>query len=234
WRYTSPLEADERRTTYLLGGPWVSDAPAIRAVPDPGQIFADSLLRLSASETRLRAVAEMSIPLATLGPQPIRLRVEPSWTPEVVLLPQSGRAVDLPQDVAARRNLTIWPTADELKNGSLIIRVVGSQPLPSEGDFARYPSTSFLSISNCRNRFAAVVTPPPGFRWTADASLRTHRITADQLSPTQREMLGELPPDALLLDISQSKVASLGSRRPAAAFRVSSLLRLTSENNRLV
>src|SRR5690606_32950684 len=80
WRYTSPLEADERRTTYLLGGPWVSDAPAIRAVPDPGQIFADSLLRLSASETRLRAVAEMSIPLATLGPQPIRLRVEPSWT----------------------------------------------------------------------------------------------------------------------------------------------------------
>jgi len=234
WRYTSPLEADERRTTYLLGGPWGSDAPAVRAVPDPGQVFADSLLRLSASESRLRAVADISIPLAALGPQPIRLRVEPSWTPEVVLLPQSGRVVDLPQEVAARRNLTVWPTADELKNGNLLIRVVGSQPLPSEGDFARYPSTSFLSISNCRNRFAAVVTPPPGFRWTADASLRTHRITADQLSPTQRELLGELPPDALLLDISQSKVAALGSRRPAAAFRASSLLRLTLENNRLV
>jgi len=234
WRYLAAVENDQRRATYRLGGPWGVSPPLVGAVNDPGQSFAESLLRLSATESRFRATWESSISLASPGPQPIRLRVDAGWTAESVLLPLSGRAVDLPPDFATRREIVIWPTADELSDGNLKIRITGSRPFRIEGDLARYPATSFVTFAAGRNRFAALVTPPTGFRWDAEASLQNHRIGIEKLTPTQREMVDALPTDALLLDITQGRIMSLGSRRPAAAFNVSSLLTVALANDSVV
>jgi len=234
WRYLAPVESDERRVTYRLGGPWGDSPPLVGASGVDGQIFAESLLRLSATESRFRATWESSISLAISGPQPIHLRVDPGWTAESVLLPLSGRAVDLPPDFATRRQIVIWPTGDELADGNLKVRVTGSRPFRIEGDSARYPATSFVTLVGGRNRFVALVTPPTGFRWDAEASLQNNRIGLDQLSPKQREMVDVLPPEAILLDVSQGRIASMSSRRPAAAFNVSSLLVLGLENDTVI
>ncbi|HBJ38377.1 MAG TPA: hypothetical protein DDZ51_27220 [Planctomycetaceae bacterium] len=234
WRYLAAVENDGRRVSYRLGGPW-DDAPLmVGAVNDQGQAFAESLLRLSATESRFRATWESSVSLASLGPQPVRLRVDAGWTAETVLLPLSGRAVDLPPDFATRREIVIWPTADELIEGNLKIRVTGSRPFRIEGDWARYPATSFVTFAAGRNRFAALVTPPAGFRWDAEASLQNNRIGLDKLTPTQRQMVDTLPTDSLLLDITQGRIMSLGSRRPAAAFNVSSLMTIALANDSVV
>lgn len=234
WQHLAAVENDGRRTTYRLGGPWDDAPPMVGAVHDQGQAFAESLLRLSATESRFRATWESSVSLAALGPQPIRLRVDAGWTAETVLLPLSGRAVDLPPDFATRREIVIWPTADELIDENLKIRVTGSRPFRIEGDRARYPATAFVTFAAGRNRFAAVVTPPAGFRWDAEASLQNNRIGLENLSPIQREMVDTLPTDALLLDITQGRIMSLGSRRPAAAFNVSSLMTITLANDSVV
>ena len=234
WRYLAAVENDQRRATYRLGGPWEDSPPLVGAVNDQGQIFAESLLRLSATESRFRATWESSVSLASLGPQPIRLRVDAGWTAESVLLPLSGRGVDLPPDFATRREIVIWPTADELTDGNLKIRVTGSRPFRIEGDWARYPATSFVTFAAGRNRFAALVTPPAGFRWDAEASLQNNRIGIEKLTPMQRPMVDTLPTDALLLDITQGRIMSLGSRRPAAAFNVSSLLSIALANDSVV
>ena len=234
WRYLAAVENDGLRTTYRLGGPWDDAPPMVGAVSGQGQAFAESLLRLSATESRFRATWESSVSLASLGPQPIRLRVDAGWTAESVLLPLSGRAVDLPPDFATRREIVIWPTADELTDGYLKIRVTGSRPFRIEGDWARYPATSFVTFAAGRNRFAALVTPPAGFRWDAEASLQNNRIELDKLTPLQRQMVDTLPTDALLLDITQGRIMSLGSRRPAAAFNVSSLMTISLANDSVV
>jgi len=234
WRYLSPVESDDRRAAYRLGGPWGDSPPLVGAIGIDGQIFAESLLRLSATESRFRATWESSISLATSGPQPIHLRVDPGWTAESVLLPLSGRAVDLPPDFATRRQIVIWPTSDELADGNLKVRVTGSRPFRVEGDAARYPATSFVTLANGRNRFVAVVTPPAGFRWDAEASLQNNRIGLERLTAKQREMVDALPAEAILLDVSQGRIASMSSRRPAAAFNVSSLLLLGLENESVI
>lgn len=234
WRYLAPVENDGRRTTYRLGGPWQDSPPMVGTVNDQGQAFAESVLRLSATESRFRATWESSVSLASLGPQPIRLRVDAGWTVESVLLPLSGRVADLPTDFATRREIVIWPTADELIDGNLKIRVTGSRPFRIEGDWARYPATAFVTYPAGRNRFAAVITPPAGFRWDAEASLQNNRIGIETLSATQRSMVDSLPTDALLLDITQGRIMSLGSRRPSAAFNVSSLMTVGLTNDSVI
>lgn len=234
WRYLAAVENDGLRATYRLGGPWDDAPPMVGAASTQGQAFAESLLRLSATESRFRATWESSVSLASLGPQPIRLRVDAGWTAETVLLPLSGRAVDLPPDFATRREIVIWPTTDELIDGNLKIRVTGSRPFRIEGDSARYPATSFVTFAAGRNRFAALVTPPAGFRWDAEASLQNNRIGLEKLTPTQRQMVDTVPTDALLLDITQGRIMSLGSRRPAAAFNVSSLMTIALANDSVI
>lgn len=233
WEYLAPVEADERQTSYRLGGPWGSEPPTVRVAKASRQLFAHSVIRLTATETRYVATLESSISLAGSGPRPIQVRIEPGWTVENVLLPQSGRVVELPPEFANDRMVPIWPTADELDNGTLTLRAVGYQPLRLDGDTASFPASSFAGFVNCRHRVAAVVSPPPGFRWAAEASLLANRITETGLSQPQRELLGELPSEALLLEISRERMRALTSRRPVAAFAAASLVRLSTENQRV-
>lgn len=222
WRQLAAAETDERRTSYQMEGPW-SDAPPVVCVVPAGQpLVAESLLRLSSNESRFRAVWEAAIGLPPSGPQPIRLRFEPGWTAESVVLPQSGRSVELPADFATRREVVVWPTSDELVDGRLRLRVSGWRPFRIDGDVARYPATAFVTFTGGHNRFAAVVSPPSGFQWDSEASLQNHRIAAASLSDFQRAVLGTPPADSLLLDITQGRILTLTSRRPAATFHVTS------------
>lgn len=233
WDYLSAVEVDDLRSSFRVGGPWVAEPPTVRVAPAANQVVARSLVRLSATETRYVAVLESSIALSESGPRPILLRVEPGWTVENVLLPQTGRVVELPPEFANDRTIPIWPTTDELDDRTLRLRVVGYQNLRLDGDVATYPASSFAGFLNARNRLAAVATPPAGFRWTPEASLLANRVEPDQLSAAQRELLGDLAPEALLLDISRERIDSLVSRRPVAAFTATNLVRLSLENQRV-
>lgn len=234
WDYLSPVEANQNGTTYRLGGPWGSEPPSVRVASSEKQIFANSVVRLSATEARFRAVLESSIELGGGGPRPIRLRIEPGWTVESVVLPRSGRVIELPPEFAKERLISLWPTADEMEDGRLKLRVIGYQALRLNGDVATYPASSFASLTNCRNRLVAVVSPPQGFRWTSEASLVANRTTPESLSAIQRQLLGEVPTEAMLLDISRERMESLSSRSPVVDFNANTLVKLTVENQRLM
>ncbi len=234
WDYLSPVESNQNGTTYRLGGPWGSEPPSVRIAAFETQIFANSVIRLSATEARFRAVLESSIELGSGGPRPIRLRIEPGWTVESVVLPQSGRVIELPPEFAKERLISLWPTADEMENGGLKLRVIGYQPLRLNGDVAIYPASSFASLTNSRNRLVAVVSPPQGFRWTSEASLVANRTSPESLTAIQRQLLGEVPPEAMLLDISRERIESLSSRSPIVDFNANTLFKLVVENQRLL
>lgn len=234
WDYLSPVEANQNGTTYRLGGPWGSEPPSVRVAASATQIFAHSVVRLSATEARFRAVLESSIELGSGGPRPIQLRIEPGWTVESVVLPQSGRVIELPPEFATERVISLWPTVDEMENGGLKLRVIGYQPLRLTGDVAIYPASSFASLTNCRNRLVAVVSPPQGFRWTSEASLVANRTSPESLSAIQRQLLGEVPAEAMLLDISRERIESLSSRSPIVDFNANSLVKLAVENQRVL
>ena len=233
WQYLSPAETDDRRLTYRIGGPWGDRAPLVRVVSESGQPFAESIVRLSATESRYRAILNSVVRLPSQGPSPIVLRFDQGWILESVTLPRSGRAIEVPADFVSSREVTLWPASEEIDEGTVAVRATGYRPLRVDGDFARYPATAFGRVANARTRFAASVSPPPGFRWLADASLSGTRIDVDRLTPTQRRLLGDAAAESMLLDISHGRVGSLRSFRPAAAFNVDSRLSLTVADDRL-
>ena len=67
-------------------------------VPGEQQSAAESVLQLSATNTRFQAQLDASIVMSETGPQPVHLRLDRGWTANFVVLPTSGRVIDLSSD----------------------------------------------------------------------------------------------------------------------------------------
>ncbi len=141
--------------------------------------------------------------------------------------------LDLPSDEAARRNVTIWPTTDEVVNGRIHLRVTGSMPQRLSGGRSEFPATAFVQIQNVRNRVVAAVTPPPGFTWTGEVALLASQLPANSLTSIQKSLLGELRDESLLIDLNEGRLPLLVSRRPDAALAARNRLVLKYDGERL-
>ena len=234
WRFLPTALAEDGSRLYRCVGSLGMHGPTVLAKPDEKQRSADSVLRLSASSTQFLTQFDASVLMGDTGPQPVQLRMDRGWVADLVTIPSTGRVIDLPNDPVARRNITIWPTSDELVDRRLHIRVTGSMPIRSVGGRVEFPATSFATIQSCRNRVVALVTPPVGFNWTGDVALRTSRITLNELSAVHRSLLGELGTDSLLIDLNEGRIAPLVSRRPDIAFDTANRLTLRVEGDRLI
>lgn len=234
WRFLPTALAEDGSRLYRCVGSLGMQGPTVLAKPDEKQRSADSVLRLSASSTQFLTQFDASVLMGDSGPQPVHLRTDRGWVADLVTIPTSGRVIDLPSDPVARRNITIWPTSDELVDRRLHIRATGSMPIRSVGGRVEFPATSFATIQSCRNRVVALVTPPVGFNWTGDVALRTSRITLNELSAVHRSLLGELGTDSLLVDLNEGRIAPLVSRRPDIAFDTANRLTLRVEGDRLM
>ncbi len=233
WRFAPTATAEDGSRLFRCVGSLASEGPAVMVVSGEQQSSAESVLQLSATNTRFQAQLDASIDMSDTGPQPVHLRMDRGWTANFVMLPASGRVIDLSSDLTKQGNISIWPTLDELVNGRLQVRMNGSMPIRSVAGKIEFPATAFVTIRNCRNRGVATVTPPVGFSWSGEVALRTARITANDLSPIQKEMIGEVGPDSLLIDLNEGRIASLVSRRPDIAFDTKGQLSLKFEGNRL-
>lgn len=234
WRFIPAAIGEDGSRLFRCVGTLGSDGPAILVRPDEKQSPAESVLRLSATNTQFQAQFDTSILMNESGPQPVQIRVDRGWNADLVTIPSSGRVIDLPSDPAARRNISIWPTSDELVGRRLQIRIAGSMPIRSVAGRVEFPATSFVTIQNSRNRVAAIVTPPAGFNWTGDVALRTTRINASQLSTEQKSMIGDLSEDGLLLELNEGRLAPLVSRRPDVNLDTTNRLALNREGERLI
>jgi hypothetical protein len=236
WRFLPTAASEDGSRIYRCVGALVTAGPTILARPDEKQSSADSVLRLSASSTQFQAQFDISVLMSDEGPQPVQIRMDSGWTADLVTIPSSGRIIDQLQlsDPATRRNVSIWPTSDELVDRRLHIRITGSMPIRATSGRIEFPATSFATIQNCRNRVVALLTPPSGFNWTGDVALRTTRITLNELSTVHRALLGELGSDSLLIDLNEGRVPPLLSRRPDIAFDTTSRLTLQLDGDRLV
>lgn len=231
WRYGDRAASDDdQRLTYRASGPWGRSSPRVRVLPERNQWRADSIFFLSAAEAGIVMVMETSAHSDALGPRPLRLQVGPDWTVDSVVLAESGRAVDVPPDLAAVGTITIWPTADEVIAGELKFRLVAHRALPVDGNTVTYPAMPLVTMADAQHRCAAVVTPPEGFGWPAETTLSSQLIKRERLSPRQREMLSALPTDALLLEASHGRIDALQSRRAAATFNASCRVELTMDD----
>ena len=236
WGYLPKSETAEENDSFafLIGGPWGIDPPAVRVAPPGRPLSAESVLRLSASESRYHAILESELSFSGSGPSAVSLKVDAGWTVESIVIPKTGRVVELPPEFSTERLITIWPTSEELDDRLMRLRVVGFRPLQVDGDFTTYPASSFATFINCRNRLTGIASPPSGFRWTSQASLVNSRIEARELSDRQRELVGDVSEGSLLLDLSSVRMAALASTRPAAAFDSESMVRLDVDNRRVV
>ena len=234
WRFIPAATGEDGSRLFRCVGTLGSDGPAVLVRPDEKQSPAESVLRLSATNTQFQAQFDTSILMNESGPQPVQIRVDRGWNADLVTIPSSGRVIDLPSDPAARRNISIWPTSDEVVGRRLQIRIAGSMPIRSVAGRIEFPATSFVTIQNSRNRVAAIVMPPAGFNWTGDVALRTTRIHASQLSTVQKSMIGDASEDGLLLELNEGRLPPLVSRRPDMNLDTTSRLVLNRDGERLI
>lgn len=234
WRFLPSTSGEDRSRLYRAVGSLGDEGPAVLVRPEEKQSPADSILRLSATRSQLKAQLDASIVVDEFGPKPIQMRVDPMWNADLVTITSSGRVIELPADAAARRTITIWPTSDEVLAGRIPVRVTGWMPLRTIGGSVEFPATSFLTIQNSRNRLAALVTPPIGFNWTGDVAIRTKRVVAKDLSPIQQTLLGDLSEDSLLLELPDGRLESLVCRRPEVNLDATIRFALRRDGDRLI
>jgi len=234
WRFAPSTVEENGSQLYRCVGVLGNEGPAVLVRPDEKQSTAESVLKLTATNTKFVAQYDTSVLMNPIGPQPVQLRIDRGWSADLVTVTSSGRIIDIQNDPKARQNITIWPTSDELVGRNLQIRIVGSMPIRSVAGRIEFPATSFASIQNSRNQVAAMITPPLGFNWTGDAALRTTRITQGDLTSTQRSMLGDLSGDSLLVDLPEGRLSPLVCKRPDVSLDTTSRLALRREGDRLI
>ncbi len=234
WRFSPTATAEDGSRLYRCGGAFTTQSPRVLVQPKDVVSNADALLRLTASDSQFQAQLDALILMDRAGPQPIELQIDPDWTVDLVTIPTSGRVVDLASEPTQRRRITIWPTSDEVVDGSLHVRVSGSQPSRNRDDQLEFPATSFVTIGNCRNRSVAMVSPPSGFNWVGDVALRARRIKVDELTDFQRRILGDTIGTGLLIELNEGRTAPLVCQRPEIAFDTTTRLALRSEGDQLV
>ncbi len=233
WRYLPTIAAEDGSRLHRCVGPIVDQPLSVLSRPNEVPLVAESILRLTATNSRILAQYDSSLAVNTSGPVPIQLRIDREWKTELVTVVSSGRVLDLPSDEAARRNVTIWPTTDEVVNGRIHLRVTGSMPQRLSGGRSEFPATAFVQIQNVRNRVVAAVTPPPGFTWTGEVALLASQLPANSLTSIQKSLLGELRDESLLIDLNEGRLPLLVSRRPDAALAARNRLVLKYDGERL-
>ncbi len=91
-------------------------------------------------------------------------------------------------------------------------------PCPSESPV---DAPSFRQRHLFSFKMYAIVSPQrytaPGFSWTGEVALRASQITTNALTAIQKELLGELRDESLLIDLNEGRLPLLVSRRPDAA-----------------
>ncbi len=235
WKFSPTATAEDGSVLYRCAGPMVAQAPSVMVRPLAKQARAESLLRLTATATAFNAQWDTSVLVSNMtGPQPIQIRMDRNWNTELVVIPSSGRVIDLPNDPAQRRTLAVWPTADELVDGRFNLRITGTHPLRTANDRIEFPATAFATIGHCQNAVVALVTPPSGFNWTGDVALLTKRLLPAELTSFQRGLAGEPSNDSLLIPLAEGRTKSLVCRRPDISFDATSQLTLRVEGDRLL
>ena len=196
----------------------------IRLTSQPAVSSGDMILSLTLGHDSLRASARLQVSYAAGRLEPLRFRVQSGWMIRSLRFPRSDRIVESPT-ADDDGTLRVWPEAGDLEeDGRLRVDVI-AQPLRSGSRFLIEP-TWLLRPEGCSLSVLAAVTPPPSLNWQGDAALHPDRILPRDLSPWEREHLGDPASGTLLFRLPTGRTPLLSLRPPGVAFDVDTELRL--------
>ena len=214
WRLRPRIVSENGDSTLLCEGPMNAafHPPQVSIAGRSANVSALAGLRLTIEDRALQgrwdAVAQVD---DYAGPW--RLVFESQWRVESLSILDSGRLIELPPN---QRSVTIWPEANDVKDGRLRLRATGQRPIhSSEGDAQRMiDATWFTRLENCPTTAVAAVTPPQSFRWAARTVLRGPLVQSHDLPPELTALLGNFEDGTLLFRLDYDTTPRLELERP--------------------
>jgi hypothetical protein len=244
-----------QRNLFRAGGPPIKLAPAEPQIGQP----AWSRLRLSersavtSSNTMMRLTAAGKS--ATAGPRitanglisvdvdpqrimPLRLSIQPRWELSLTMA-SSRRLIDEPierQDGWPTEigKLTIWPEADDVVDGKLLIEVSGQRNIPQPTTGMILPATWLVRVDGVANKLTALVVPPTDLNWSGQTALQPDQIAAEELTLQEAEFFVSVPEEALIFRPVLGSTPSLSLQPPDVSFDVVTSLNMELDGSEIV
>ncbi|WP_253161161.1 hypothetical protein [Stieleria tagensis] len=187
WRQAiqSPTRAGE--TLLIAEGPSYDNANSdpiwsrLKLVQQEPVLFDEIWLRLQIEQSptnSLSAKARLRCRIQPGEQSPLQVDVNPDWTIDSVTVVGSGRQIT-PQ--AGTSQLTVWPTASEVAQSSLVLEIAGKQSLQSDRKRVQVPETWFIRPRARETSHVIAMQPPRLRRWDGESVMLQGRIKATEL-----------------------------------------------------
>ncbi len=182
------------------------------------------------SRPRIDAKARIVLEVDPKRITPLRLLIQPKWTEVALSLPNSGRILDASQfrrsskKGAQPRETTIWPEAEDIDNGELLIDITGNRAIDEVDGRTAVPPTWLARVKDVCGTFTAAVVPPTELNWSGQAAMQPDRISADELNQRELDFYGNIPDETLLFRPELGMTSPLFLEPPDVSFDVRSSL----------
>lgn len=238
WKQSKPKVAESAAMVFAADGPPIATTFAsdrstgssstartwsrVRFTERPAMDGSTTLLRLDFSTGSLQAEARIQISLDSDRVDPVRLRVEPTWSIQSLAFPASGRVLENPK-VNAKGWVVVWPEAEDVVDSLLVIESKGSRVLPGGPSRLTIPATWFIRPIGLRGDLVAAVVPPDDLNWSGDAAMQRDRVTPNSLSEENQEYFAGVGPETLWFKPTAGRTPEVALQTPSVSFNARTL-----------